>query len=171
MFLFQKNRREFFIYPPVCIDRGDTLTQAQDLGLSLVELYEVCTGPQADHLVSYANLLRVPSISLSMWLMKLLNSTSPHIDPWGRLLITFPLWHWDIDYNSMDTAIQPTAYPCKSPSIKPMSLLARGKNVGGNISKTLQNGMASTEIITFKLRNHKMIANTDERVNTLSVMV
>ena len=45
-------------------------------------------------LVSYANLLSVYSISLSVSLMKILNSTGPSMDPWGRPLVTSP--HLDI---------------------------------------------------------------------------
>jgi len=40
-----------------------------------------------------------------------------------------------------------------------------------SIPKTLQNRMARTEIITVKLRKHKIIAKGDEQVNALFMIL
>ena len=79
----------------------------QGLALGLVEPHEVYIGPllklckslsrasrpsgmttTPHSLLSSANLLRVHLISLSMSLMKMLNSSSPCTDPWGTPLVT-----------------------------------------------------------------------------------
>ncbi|KAK4810863.1 hypothetical protein QYF61_008835 [Mycteria americana] len=73
----------------------------------------VSTAPLS--LVSSANLLRVHSISLSMSLMKILNSTGPTVD-------RYPL----------DATIQPIPYPLNSPPIKSISLQFREKDVAGD---------------------------------------
>ncbi|KAK4831119.1 LOW QUALITY PROTEIN: hypothetical protein QYF61_015422 [Mycteria americana] len=107
------------------------LTQVQDLALGLVEPHEVYRSPVLElvqvpldgipsfsvsttplSLVSSANLLRVHSISLSVSLMKILNSTGPTVD-------CYPL----------DAAIQPIPYPLNSPPIKSTSLQFREKVV------------------------------------------
>ncbi|KAK4826465.1 hypothetical protein QYF61_009192, partial [Mycteria americana] len=66
-------------------------------------------------LVSSANLLKVHLISLSMSLMKILNSTGPTVD-------LYPL----------DETIQPIPYPLNSPPIKSIFLQFREKDVVGD---------------------------------------
>jgi len=90
------------LHPPACIDSGACPDPMQGLAFGLVEL-NVMRFAQAHlyslsrflwvashpsgvsaaplSLVSSANLLRVHSISLSMSLMKIWNSTSPSTDP------------------------------------------------------------------------------------------
>ncbi|KAK4806146.1 hypothetical protein QYF61_001069 [Mycteria americana] len=108
---------------------GTAPTQVQDLALGLVELHEVRTGlllqpvkvpldgiPSLRHVNCTTQLgvirnLAEGALNPTMSLMKILNSIGP--------------------------TIQPIPYPSNSPSIKPISLQLRGKNVVGDRAKGL----------------------------------
>ena len=81
-------------------------------------------------LVSSANLLRVHSVPLSVFLTKMLNNTGPYTDPWGMPLITG--FHLDIEPFITTFWVQPSSqfliFCVIYPSIKSMSLQFKDKD-------------------------------------------
>ena len=75
----------------------------------------------------WKNCWRYTKYHLLFSLIKILNSNDPCKDHEMIPLVT--VFCLDTDYNSLDTDIQLITYPCKTPSVKPISLQFSGKNV------------------------------------------